>query len=227
MDIQTIHMDPRVAHIHYRDYVKKVREGRIRRAAEVRARAKAAGEALGRVRIEKSQIEKEDEILLKSFRALARGERVIDLYKTLQRVGLQPDTKLPALAIAGATWKEVSLAHSGDNISFRQSRWSTDKKNSISVPANRFHAELIDWQWRERNNFLSLSSSVALVPDVPPYLRPDNLEDYRILWEPVWKRAAPVDPILLKHIDGPFYTVVAQWDLTLLEQSVLELRTPN
>ena len=33
-----------------------------------------------------------------------------------------------------------------------------------------------------------------------------------------------VDPILLRHIAGHMYAVLAQWDLTPLERSVIEKR---
>jgi hypothetical protein len=40
----------------------------------------------------------------------------------------------------------------------------------------------------------------------------------------VWDNTAPVDPMLLKKINDNFYVVVAQWDLTELERSVLGQR---
>jgi len=41
-------------------------------------------------------------------------------------------------------------------------------------------------------------------------------------WKPVRdRRRAPGDPALLKHLGGPFYAVLATWDLTFVEQAVL------
>jgi hypothetical protein len=48
----------------------------------------------------------------------------------------------------------------------------------------------------------------------------DELSNYHILWEADWEDA-PVDPILLKQIDGNFFAVIAQWDLTNVERMVL------
>lgn len=65
------------------------------------------------------------------------------------------------------------------------------------------------------------------VPAVPFHLRPKDLENYFILWEVAkWEQypqpTAPGDPLLLKRIAHPVYVVVAQWDLTELEQRILE-----
>jgi hypothetical protein len=64
----------------------------------------------------------------------------------------------------------------------------------------------------------------AVVPIVPPQYRPKfKLSNYHILWEADWKRV-PVDPILLKHLGGSLYAVLASWDLTEIEQAVLRGR---
>jgi hypothetical protein len=57
-------------------------------------------------------------------------------------------------------------------------------------------------------------------------LRPKaTLEHFHILWEAVWQpHTAPRDPMLLKHLGGVFYAVVAVWDLTELERAALRLR---
>jgi hypothetical protein len=70
----------------------------------------------------------------------------------------------------------------------------------------------------------------APVPDIPFHLRPaeKDLEKYFILWEVAeWREVympprAPGDPLLLERIAHPIYVVVAQWDLTELEQRLLE-----
>jgi hypothetical protein len=44
-----------------------------------------------------------------------------------------------------------------------------------------------------------------------------------ILWEAEWQHV-PSDPLLLRHITGPLYAVLASWDLTELERAVLSRR---
>jgi hypothetical protein len=83
-------------------------------------------------------------------------------------------------------------------------------------------SELTDIEWRNRNEFPKKAH--ALVPSVPPQLRPDDLSKYFILWEAEWTAKAPVDPILLSPVNDTMFAVVAQWDLTPLEQRVLEGR---
>lgn len=66
---------------------------------------------------------------------------------------------------------------------------------------------------------------LAQVPMIPPVHRPNGaITRYRILFEAVWERRPPVDPILLRHVSGPFYVVLAQRDLSPLEQAVLRAR---
>jgi hypothetical protein len=66
----------------------------------------------------------------------------------------------------------------------------------------------------------------ALVPKIPPLLKPaGDLSDFFILWEAKWEAVAPVDPILLRRVSESVFVVLAQWDLTPLERSVLETRT--
>ncbi|MFI4852645.1 MAG: hypothetical protein ACIAZJ_26335 [Gimesia chilikensis] len=58
-------------------------------------------------------------------------------------------------------------------------------------------------------------------PVSPPALLPvGNLANYQILWEAEWE-TVPVDPMLLKHLGKSLYVVLAQWDLTPLEQGIL------
>jgi hypothetical protein len=61
-----------------------------------------------------------------------------------------------------------------------------------------------------------------MVPPVPPGLQPKfGLGNYHILWEAEWEMVAPKDPALLKHIGGDLYAVLATWDLTEIERTVL------
>jgi hypothetical protein len=65
----------------------------------------------------------------------------------------------------------------------------------------------------------------ALIPAIPAHLRPaDDLANYHILWEAKWEPTAPVDPLLLKRLTDNIYVILAQWDLTPIEQAILEDR---
>ncbi|MEM9657753.1 MAG: hypothetical protein AAF961_05265, partial [Planctomycetota bacterium] len=62
----------------------------------------------------------------------------------------------------------------------------------------------------------------AVVPSIPPSIAPPErqLHRYHILWEAEWE-SIPVDPMLLRSLGKGIYTVLATWDLTPLERSVL------
>lgn len=68
-------------------------------------------------------------------------------------------------------------------------------------------------------------SAQALVPMVPPALHPArHLRNYHIIWDAVWIKEPPRDPLLVKHLAGFLYAIVAAWDLTPLEQAVMRGR---
>jgi hypothetical protein len=64
------------------------------------------------------------------------------------------------------------------------------------------------------------------LPLVPLPLRPKRaLTNYHVLWEAEWRRAVPVDPLLLRRLGkGDLWLVVAQWDLTPVEVAALSTR---
>ena len=65
-------------------------------------------------------------------------------------------------------------------------------------------------------------TSKAVVPSIPPRLRPKiAYSNLHILWEAEWE-TVPTDPMLLRHLDGALYVVLAVWDLTDLEKAVLK-----
>lgn len=70
------------------------------------------------------------------------------------------------------------------------------------------------------------SDDMAVVPLIPPHLRPAKtaLDKFHILWEADWKRTPPRDPMLLKRVSGQLFAVVATWDLTEMERTVLGQR---
>jgi len=236
MDVQTHQMDPRIALIHQRDYHKKVLDAREKRKAEARKRILDAGRDLRAARSQKSQIEKEDEQLYHSFRAMARGERILNINSVIPKAGLQRANRLPAIAIARPKWKIARISTQHDRLVFSEDRWLSWQYNRgafreehFSIPLQLLGdaaSELTNAVWRKNNNFPELSTATALVPAVPAHLRPDDIDkgDYAILWDPEWKHEAPGDPFLLRHVHESIFTVVAQWDLTPLEKSILEGR---
>lgn len=230
MNVDIIKMDSRIARVHYRDYLKKVKEHREKRHEAAMKQIHDTGKALRVARKERDRLEQEDEVLMKTYRALSRGQQVLNLNSVLQKAGLNKEL-LPNLAVARANWKDCFFYGNtqwGSNVKFQNrnqgGNWGLKKQDFITLPNTLFSAEVTNETWRVQNGH-SKYPVKALVPAIPAAFRPEgDLGEYFILWEAVWTPAAPVDPLLLKHIEGNMYSVLAQWDLTPLEQSVLEGR---
>jgi hypothetical protein len=164
----------------------------------------------------------EDKQIMEGYRYLAKGIKVLNIIDALRQGGVDRQ-KLPRLAICRAN---------AEYCYFKRAHWNTDThvlaatcdaihaqhytRQRVTMPASLFPTAASDHSLR--------TEAQALVPIIPPQFRPaDNLFNYHILWEADWE-VAPVDPVLLKHIAGPLYAILAQWDLTDLERAVIEGR---
>ena len=233
MNVQTTQMDPRIAAIHYKDYRKKVRQHREQRIAAAKAQITDGNKLRRSAYADISLIEKEDTILMDCYREMAKGQRVLNLASVMASAGRNKQ-QLPVLSVAQANWKEcfLTVQNPGQMAIFSADRWTSysyaKKKwanDAVAIPSHTFGAELSNAEWRKGQGHPALPVS-ALVPAIPLHLRPaGDLSEFHILWEAVWTPTkAPEDPLLLKHIRGFMYTVLAQWDLTPIEQMVLEGR---
>jgi hypothetical protein len=201
MNLATIGANREQARVQFREYRKAVRE---RRAAD------RGDDADRRAR--------EDVLLAKSYRELSLGKKVIDLHETLRAGGVDEKHR-PRLAIvrADATYCWLRREGSGD-CTFRGQESGCPKSRQVTVPRSVFGDTPMASGWR-----MAITGR-ALVPSIPPWARPKaKLLNYHILWEAHWTDV-PIDPALLKHLGGPLYVVLAVWDLTELERSVLSLR---
>lgn len=223
MNVETISMDPRIARIHAGDYVKKVREHRDARAKAANIKARELNAEAKGMRITKTQQEKEDLELLSVYRTLARQHRIINLHKVLWAGGFK--NQQPNFAIARADWKNVVFKVEDRAGTFSKEAWGPHNAVRYKIPYAP-HGPDFYRSFPQRRD-LGWSQLEALVPTIPVHLRPaGDLSDYAILWEAEWKKVAPKDPLLLKQIkdSDKFFVVLAQWDLTPLEQQVLEGR---
>lgn len=172
---------------------------------------------------------REDEQIMRGYRALSQGKQIIDLPATIRHGGAivvpggrwdRRPTWAPRLAVMRAdqpwchVWTKadgsVTFHHEGDPK-------TNETRNVVRLPVGTLPAPPPGEQ--PGYSYWSLR---AMVPPVPPALRPaDNIGNYHVLWEAEWERVAPKDPALLKHIGGDLYAVLAVWDLTELERSVL------
>lgn len=162
---------------------------------------------------------RDDVALYKGLRALLRGQKVIDLPLAIGQAGTDVNGR-PKLAVVRAD-SPVCHVRVERNVhdrpafifSTRSGNWGHKPAGETSVPLSTF--PLVP------QNVWTVTGE-AQTPTIPPQHRPEGaVRDYHILFEAVWRRQPTHDPMLLKHIDGPFFVVLAAWDLTPLEQAIL------
>lgn len=201
MKVHSIEVEPQLARQKFLEYSRHVRKtleripsGHFRKAAKVRMA--------------------QDIALRDAYRELSRGRRVIDLSDVMFRAGLDWEHR-PKLAVAPAD---------ADVCEFRWSSWSRPSFGQDYEHGNtRCHRRNIFLPQDTFGHFdkdLHPTRLTAKVPPIPPSLRPPELGLYHILFDTKWDQP-PKDPILLRRLQGLYFAVVAVWDLTELERSIL------
>lgn len=160
---------------------------------------------------------KEREAIKNAYRELSRGKVVIDIRETLRRGGVD-DRKRPRLAIIRA---DAQLCYFRTNytrevmaFSMDRSFWFARRKSTRELC---FSTAILGGVSEITDRLLR-----AVVPGIPPRHHPgsEQLCKLHILWEADWEEY-PIDPALLRHLGGPFYLVLAVWDLTAVERAAL------
>jgi hypothetical protein len=186
-----------------------------------RAEARAAFQDYRRA--VRARHDREDEQIMRGYKALAQGKRVINLRETIQAGGEDAQHR-PRLAVVRADATVCFLMRRGDGrVTFGVTRdaarsWRARRNKRVEYEAGTLPAIPGANPWDS-------VEAEAIAPNVPPRLRPRwALSGYHILFEAQWKRTAPIDPALLKHLGGDLWAVLAVWDLTPLERAVLGAR---
>jgi len=159
----------------------------------------------------------EDAAIMRGYRELLKGKRILNLHEVFRDAECDGKGR-PKLAICRADQKRVWFRrwNAACNFVWSDSRWGDmgrmTKRTGLRVPL----PTLPFGQY-------STGQHRAIVPIVPPQFRPEKkgLHLYHILWEVDRWEEVPVDPMLLKHLGGAMYAVLAVWDLTPMERSVL------
>lgn len=157
--------------------------------------------------------QKEDAELMRGFRVLKNGGKLIDVHDAMKFAGLN-EKKQPKLAICRADAQQCWwFGHSNGSAEFAMDQhhgWRrVSRDRYVRFPAGTFPADTID-------------RLKAVVPSIPPRLRPKvAYSKLHILWEAEWE-TIPTDPMLLRHLSGALYVVLAVWDLSELERAVLK-----
>jgi len=166
----------------------------------------------------KARRDKEDEAIARGYKELSKGKRLLNIHDVFANVKCD-DLGRPLLAIAPAREKFIYCEANSKHGWFywKRGRWNGRNpyatRSQVSVPLPE------DSKRREKNKYRDL---VTPVPSIPPALRPLKLTSkHFILWEVDEWGVVPGDPMLLKHLGGALYVVLAIWDLTPLEKAVL------
>lgn len=198
MNIETISMPREAARVAFREYQAELRQDRG-------ATRKLWAE--------------QDEALMRGYRALAKGLHIIGLVRVMKMAGLRED-EWPKLAVTRSSAPKVFCQRYHDGSACFQThdrlRWRCPKSERVLLPSGTFPTAI-------KAEFHTVST---VVPMIPPHLRPKhNLANYLTLWEvESWTPEPPRDPMLLQHLGGWLYVVLATWDLTELERAVLGAR---
>lgn len=171
--------------------------------------------------------------LMRGYKALKEGKQLIRLADTIKAGGVDEQGR-PRLAIARADEEQTAFRRElNGSVAFSPTiNWEWGR-NVVRAADRRFEfpaGTLPEKREDDEQPFDRGANWVATLPIIPPRLRPPHsLSGYHVLWEAEWHRPrrtrAPYDPALLKHIGGDLYAVLAVWDLTPLEQAVLEMRS--
>jgi hypothetical protein len=177
--------------------------------------------------------------LKKLYHQMKVGRVIIDIAQVIRDGGLHPNYT-PKLAITRANAKEVILKYWNDgSLVYSPRQWSHFYKKFASddVALHQCLPAIPKQYWnneRMRSGYAfndSLASNGGIhcsapVPLIPPKHLPVKMtDDYYILWEvDKWTNVAPKDPWLLRRITKRHFIVLAAWDLTDLERSVMNMQ---
>lgn len=174
----------------------------------------------------KKRFDKTDEVLVKTYRQLAKGNMIVNVADAIISAGVD-ELHRPKMAIARADAQQVWFERSAWTVrrsshAYVSTFFTNDRSRTAATSFELLRNSFVDCP---ENCKLRHTRVRAMVPLIPPQFRPPHsLSNYHILWdaEGTWEAEPPVDPFLLKRISGDLFAVLAVWDLTELERSVLK-----
>ncbi len=170
------------------------------------------------------------EDLKKVYFNLKQGRKVIDIFQAMENAGVNEKGE-PRLAISRAGFPNaffvkgaVGSGSFGNNLN-SWNKYLDDKAiEQVALPSKTFP----NWKVGEPNKF---GNSEILgkvlktkIPVVPAHLLPKGkLENYYILWEVKdWEELPQIkDPFLLRRLSNNLFVILAEWNLTAIEQAVI------
>jgi hypothetical protein len=181
--------------------------------------------------------------LKQTYYHLSQGRKVIDIFEVFKNSGLRENGD-PFLGLARADWNKV-VFHKlpmGAAAFTKSEKNALDWQGNSQVPAGSVElpsTTFPTWkarevpensgEWEKSHPGLDRSKLQSKVPIIPAHILPNgSLENYYILFEVLegqWAElpVPPVaaDPYLLKRINANAFVVLAEWDITPIEQAIM------
>lgn len=156
-----------------------------------------------------------DDEIRRIYELISKGRMIIRALESIRTAGLGPD-KLPLLAIARADQPKVFFRSTMAGGGVMES--AKEQFHAVRGASRRFEFASGTWPGVKGGGTFS-----AIVPHIPPDIRPlRGVQNYHILFEALWSKEPPIDPMLLRRIGkGDMWLVCGAWDLTPVERAVM------
>lgn len=183
-------------------------------------------------------VEEEYAAAMRGFSELAKGTALVDPFMAIREAGWRADGR-PVLAMARADQRQVQWSCTDSRRWIWDQQTNTDRHLGGYAPMVWRYIARLGRRSQQRAASLTIrveqitveppvepKAGSALIPMVPPDVLPGrrgcDLSKHYILWEvESWDYRPPVDPMLLRPIGGDLYAVIAQWNLTELERTII------
>jgi hypothetical protein len=156
----------------------------------------------------------------RTYKAIAKGKVVIKALDSIRAAGTDLEG-LPKLAIVRADQPKCFLTmYLNGGARMAHQPWingNTARSLYFDFPETTFPRAAGS---RKRDR------AEALTPHIPPDIRPARgLQNYHVLFEAIWEKTPPYDPMLLRRIGkGDLWLVVGAWELTEVERAAMASR---
>lgn len=164
-----------------------------------------------------TRADSEYEACADAYKELAKGTPLIALSASMAAAGWDEQGR-PKLAIARADRKRVVANINPNQIVFNSGDPGYSQRAGTTLTTG-FRRE----GWPARPTGLREHwQGKAMVPLIPADVRPTrcDLTKHHIIWEADWE-AVPIDPLLIRHVGGDLWAVIAEWNLTEVERAVI------
>ena len=172
--------------------------------------------------------------LQRAYGHMKHGGKIIDVHTAISKAGLN-DKGNPLVAVCRADAKicYITKDTNGSAIfsGINPGRWGQHTARKVHGEI-RIKSDSFEWKNRsgtkaEYNSDIHGRVCKTIVPLIPPAILIDKvryaLKNYYLLWEvESWDLVPPVDPMLLKRLNGTLFCVLATWDLTELERAIIK-----